>query len=175
MKYPRKPFGALTAAASLLVAGCATSSAPAIQGIAAERAPVVIVKERSFVNCPKFSKEKTFSILSSPRNWSEHRRSAVLVPNDLSQWNPDFSRSTVVMLSLGQAQTQGWRVHSGNGIKRVGDELVVPVVIDKPAKGASVGSAQGNPCMYLQVTGADYKLISVIEQKTGQVMFKSAL
>jgi|GEM_PF-5247872 len=163
------------AAFSMVLAGCATHSEIVTGNTAAARAPVVIVKERSFANCPKFSQKKSFSILSSAQYWREHQRSAVLVPNDLKQWDPDFSRSTVLMLSLGQDKTQGWRVHSGTGIKRVGDELQVPVVIAKPSVDESVGDAQVNPCMYLQVTGADYKVISVIEQESGQVMFKSAL
>jgi hypothetical protein len=160
---------------SLLVAGCATNSDPASENVTTARAPVVIVKERSFANCPKFIPVKTFRIVSDAQAWNEHRRSAVLVPNDLAQWNPDFSQSTMLMLSLGQDQTDGSRVYAAPGIKRVGDELLVPVVISKSVKNAGAASAQMVPCMYLQVTGADYKVISVLDKQSGQVMFKSAL
>ncbi len=140
---------------------------------AVKERPIVIINEQSFANCPAYSPTESLTVFDVT-NWAGHTRGAVLRPNKLAQWNPDFSSSTVLRFTLGQKPTLGYGVQSAPGIKSVRGELRIPVEIVEPAKGAIVGQAITDPCMYLQVTGTGYSAVSVFDARTSQVLKKLA-
>lgn len=170
-----KRFVTAIAPVALSLAACSVPvDEPGGRGNVDKQQPVVIVNEQAFSNCPAYSPTESLTVFDLT-NWSDHTRGAVLRPNQLGQWDPDFSSSTVLRFTLGRKPTLGYGVRSAPGITVVRGELRVPVEISEPAKGAIVGQALTDPCMYLQVTGTGYKAVSIIDARTSRVLKKLAL
>lgn len=159
---------------ALVLAGCATAT-PNTTGAApvTKQVPIVVIHEQAFTNCPAYSPARSLTVYDR-QTWADHVRTAVLQPSRLAQWNPDFDRSTTLRFTLGQKPTLGYGVQSAAGIQVVNQELRIPVQLSVPAQGAIVGQALTDPCVYLHVTGVDYKAVSIVDAKTQTVLMKAA-
>jgi hypothetical protein len=160
-----------------LVAGCSMMPSEAAQGGAtpgSKSAHVVTINDATFNNCPAFAPEQAITVFDSPA-WAEHVRVAVLQPNKLNTWQPDLSISTLVRYTLGSRPSAGYTVRIDGKITNERGVLTIPVKQTEPRKGMVTASVITSPCLYVQVSGSEYRSISIVDSASGKVLKKLAL
>lgn len=77
----------------------------------------------------------------------------------------DFSVDSVLLISMGQRRTAGYRLAPSSDPLRLRDgELIVPVEWTEPADGLFVAQVITHPCMIITLPQRDISSITVIDQ-----------
>jgi len=85
----------------------------------------------------------------------------------------DFSEDSVLLISMGQRRTAGYRLALSSDPLRLRDgELTVPVEWTEPADGLFVAQVITHPCMIITVPKHDIRFVTVVDQD-GKVLLRS--
>ena len=165
---------ALVSAISLTLTAC---NMPALSDPASQKpysaskdaAAVQLLKAESFAICPDGSRESGINLISDPQSWKIFVDNAHQRAPALSQWNPDFTRSRVVLVKLGSRSSAGYGIKAIDAKLKTGhDELVVTVQTSKPAPDSLSASVLTSPCLLANIADAGFKVLSVYDVSEGK-------
>jgi PrcB C-terminal len=148
-----------------VLAACLVASCSAV-AIGKEGRAIKILKSESFAICPDGSSEQNSQLLVSATDWRLFVGKVPSSTQSLTQWNPDFSRTSIAVLRIGSRPSTGYAlsVVEARALQRDDSDqtLILTVQSNSPAPGALSSSIITTPCVVVEVEAVGFKTLKVL-------------